>query len=68
MEIMAIGLEAIGAIIIAVIVLRVHWRILKEHKVNDPDVWREIKLEQKLGIIGVLLLVAGFSMQIINKL
>ena len=68
MEIIAIGLEAIGTIIIAVIVLRVHWRILKEHKVNDPDVWREIKLEQKLGIIGILLLVAGFSMQIINKL
>ncbi len=68
MEIIAIGLEAIGTIIIAVIVLRVHWRILKEHKVNDPDVWREIRLEQKLGIIGVLLLVAGFSMQIINKL
>ncbi|MFH1597445.1 MAG: hypothetical protein ABIB97_00035 [Patescibacteria group bacterium] len=40
--------------------------MLKEHKVNDPDVWREMRLEQKVGIFSIVLITTGFILQMIG--
>ena len=66
MELLGLSLEALGVIMLAVLILRVHWRMLKEHKVNDPDVWREMRLEQKVGIFSIVLITTGFILQMIG--
>jgi len=63
MELLGLSLEALGVILLAVLILRVHWRMLKEHKVNDPDVWREMRLEQKVGIFSIVITTTGFILQ-----
>jgi len=65
-DLIGLSLEAIGVILLAVLILRVHWRMLKEHKVNDPDVWREMKLEQKAGIFSIVLIATGFILQMLS--
>lgn len=57
-------IEVFGAIILAFMVLRVHHRILHEHKI-DNEVFKVMKLEQKLGILGILLIVIGFTLDVI---
>jgi len=66
LDLIGLSLEAIGVVVLAVLILRVHWRMLKEHKVNDPDVWREMKLEQKLGIFSIIIITIGFILQMIS--
>lgn len=45
---LGLTLDVAGKVLIGVTVLRVHWRFLKEHKI-DKKVFQEMKLEQKLG-------------------
>lgn len=56
-------LQAFGEILIAVTVLRVHGREMKERKI-DEAVLSELKEEQRLGRIGAVLLIAGFLLQL----
>lgn len=56
-------LQTFGEILIAVTVLRVHGREMKERKI-DEAVLRELKEEQRLGRIGAVLLVVGFLLQL----
>jgi len=57
-------IDTIGKIMLGITVLMVHWHILKEHKI-DIDVLRTMKREQILGISGILLILAGYIMQLI---
>jgi len=61
MNIVLIGdtLTLIGGILIAYAALRVHHRVLYEHKI-DRVVFMTMRREQKIGVIGVLFLVLGF--------
>lgn len=56
-------LQTFGEIIIAITVLRVHAREMKEKKI-DQVVLSELKEEQRLGRIGAVLLVIGFLLQL----
>lgn len=51
-------LDTLGKVLLGIIVLMVHWHILKEHKI-DADVLRTMKREQILGILGILLIIGG---------
>lgn len=57
-------LQTIGHILIAYTAISVHFRFWKEHKI-DNKVFKVMKREQFVGIIGVLLIVAGFMFHII---
>ena len=56
-------LDILGTIFIAYAALRVHHRVLAEHKV-DEKVFRSMKIEQKLGILGVIMIVIGYFVEL----
>jgi len=56
-------LDLFGTIFIAYAALRVHHRVLSEHRV-DEKVFKSMKREQKIGIAGVVLIVSSFILEI----
>jgi len=67
MELVGRTLEVIGTVIIAYTVLSVHHRVRKEHKI-DEVVFKHMKREQAVGIIGIVLIVIGYFLQIPSTL
>jgi len=67
MELLGLTLEVIGTVMIAYTVLAVHYRVRKEHKI-DEVVFKHMRREQTVGIIGILLIIAGYILQIPSKL
>ena len=65
--IIADSLEFIGGLMIAFAALRVHHRFLNEHQVDD-QVFISMKIEQKIGIFGVIFLTAGFFLHLWDHL
>jgi len=65
MNLLAATLDVMGTVLIGWAALRVHHRVLNEHKI-DKRVFRVMRLEQKLGAVGILLVVLGFVSQIIG--
>jgi hypothetical protein len=57
-------LELLGTLLIAMTALRVHHRVLGEHKI-DKLVYKAMRKEQYLGIFGVTLLIVAFLLEII---
>ncbi|MCP6720300.1 MAG: hypothetical protein KJI72_03230 [Patescibacteria group bacterium] len=62
-EFIATTSDFIGKLLIAYTALRVHHRFLSEHKV-DRLVFRAMKREQRLGILGIIFIVAGYLLKI----
>jgi len=56
-------LDFLGTISIGIAALRVHHRVLHEHKI-DNRVFRSMKREQKLGIFGIVLIVASYTLKV----
>jgi len=59
LEQIALTSDVIGKILIAVTALRVHMRVRKEHKI-DKRVFKSMKREQNLGVLGILLIVVAY--------
>lgn len=64
LENIIITLEAIGTLLIAWAALRVHHRVLNEHKIS-PRVVRTMRIEQSLGILGMVMVFAGYLLNIL---
>ncbi|MEX0933799.1 MAG: hypothetical protein WD003_00870 [Candidatus Paceibacterota bacterium] len=60
---MGLTLEVLGTLFIAYAALRVHHRVLREHKI-DRKVFTTMKIEQFVGWSGVVLVVAGYLLEI----
>ena len=60
-------IDVIGKIMIAYTAITVHRRFFKEHRV-DERVFRAMKREQWVGIVGVIFIIAGYFMQLPGKL
>lgn len=60
-ELSAITFDFLGKVLIAVTALLVHGRVRKEGKI-DKMVLKELRLEQGLGILGILLIFVGYFM------
>ncbi len=58
-------LNIIGDILIAVVVFNVHFHIFKERSI-DLDVLRTMRREQVYIVIGIMLLVASYLIEIFN--
>jgi rRNA processing protein Gar1 len=55
-------IEFLGALLVAYTVISVHTRVWKEHKI-DEAVFKEMKRERNLGLIGIAFMVIGFILQ-----
>lgn len=66
-ELIGFSFDVLGKLLIAYAALRVHHRVLHEHKV-DVYVFKSMKREQFLGIVGAILIVIGFGLIIASKL
>lgn len=66
MTLFNIGLtiDTLGKILLGITVLMVHWHVVKEHKI-DVDVLSMMKKEQILGILGIVLIIIGYVLQIL---
>jgi len=64
MWVIARTLEVAGEICVAFVAVSVHHRVLKEHKI-DSKVFRAMRHEQLVGGIGIILIIAGFVMELI---
>lgn len=62
LELLGATLRTTGEVLIAFSVLRVHQRMLNEHRL-DGAVMRVIRKEQLLGIFGMFFIVAGFLLE-----
>ena len=67
MELLGHTLEFIGVILIAYTALRVHTRVQKDHKIDNAVV-DEMKKERLVGILGIVLIVLGYVLQVHSKL
>lgn len=63
METIGETFDVLGKILVAFAALRVHHRVLNEHKIDDR-VFRIMKKEQILGILGVVFIVIGYFINV----
>ncbi len=63
MELITATLDAVGTISIAFAALGVHRRVLSERKI-DKHVLKIMKVEQFLGVIGILCIVLSYGIKI----
>jgi len=63
METLALTLDIIGKVMIAYTALAVHSRVRKEAKI-DTSVFRAMKREKNMGIMGIIFMVAGYIIHI----
>lgn len=65
LSVISATLEAAGTVLIAYTALRVHDRVQKERRV-DAQVSAEMKREQRLGVIGIALILSGYALYVIS--
>jgi len=59
MEFLGETLDIAGKVMVAFTAVMVHHRFRKEHKV-DERVFQIMRKEQVIGIVGILLMIAGY--------
>lgn len=67
MEFLGFTLDVIGKLMVAFTALMVHVRFRKEHRI-DEEVFRTMRREQIIGIIGVALIIVGYILQVPSHL
>jgi rRNA processing protein Gar1 len=67
MEFIGFTIDVVGKIMIAYTAIAVHYRFWKEHKV-DESVFKSMKKERLIGIMGIILIIIGFFLQAPFKL
>ncbi|MBI2618435.1 hypothetical protein HYW58_03225 [Candidatus Kaiserbacteria bacterium] len=53
----------IGEVILGLAVIGVHWRIVKEHRI-DGKVLKDIRRERNLAIIAIILMAVGYALEL----
>jgi hypothetical protein len=67
MELLGHTLDVIGKLMIAFTALSVHHRVRKEHKI-DEVVFKQMRREQAVGIAGIILIIAGYLIEVSSKI
>jgi rRNA processing protein Gar1 len=67
MDVIGFTLDVLGKVMVAFTAIMVHHRFRKEHKV-DERVFRSMRREQVIAIIGMTLIVAGYFLQLPSKI
>lgn len=66
MEFIGFTLDVVGKIMVAFTAIMVHHRFLGEHRV-DEKVFKSMRREQVVGILGIVLIIVGYAMQALTK-
>lgn len=66
LEIIGRTIDVIGKIMVAFTAIMVHHRFLEEHQV-DEQVFKTMKRERYVGIVGMIMMVMGYVIEIIGK-
>lgn len=61
------SLDVLGKIMVAFTAIMVHHRFRKEHKV-DERVFRSMRREQVIAIMGIALIIVGYLLQVPSKI
>lgn len=61
------ALTTFGEVLVGFAVVRVHWRVMKEHKI-DRAVLQTMKRERVWAIAGILFIIVGFVVELIHIL
>jgi len=64
-EIIGLTLDSLGSILIAYTAIKVHYRFRKEHKI-DENVFSVMKREHVIGVLGIILIVLGYTLQMVK--
>jgi hypothetical protein len=67
MELFAHTLDLFGKVLVSYTAIAVHYRFRKEHKM-DESVFRMMKREQIIGIIGISFMVVAYLVELPFKL
>lgn len=65
MDLLFLGITfgVLGKVILGITVIKVHHKIVKEHRI-DGAVLREIKKERNLAILGIIFMVIGYILEV----
>jgi len=66
-DLLGFTLDVIGKVMVAYTAIMVHRRFWKEHTI-DEKVFRAMKGEQVIGVLGIVPIIIGFLLQIPSKL
>ena len=55
----------IGKVILGVTVMMVHWKIVKEHKI-DRKVLKQMRRERNLALLGIFFIVVGYYLELVS--
>lgn len=66
-ELVGFTLDVIGKIMVAYTAIMVHYRFWKEHKI-DEAVFATMKRERIIGVLGVILIIIGYLLQVPSKI
>lgn len=67
MELLGHTLDVVGKILISYTAIAVHYRVRKEHKIDDY-VFKTMRTEHVMGILGIFLIILGYLLEIPSKL
>ena len=62
MEFLGFTLGMIGKVMVAYMAIRVHYRVRKEHRV-DENVFTAMRREQGIGVTGIALIIIGYGLE-----
>lgn len=60
-------MDVAGKLLIAYTAIRVHHRVQQEHRI-DKKVFKAMKQEQRLAVMGALLILAGYTFEHVFRL
>ena len=60
----ALTLGVAGKILLGVTVMRVHWRIIKEHRI-DELVLKEMRKERNVALFAIALIALGYILELV---
>ncbi|MFH1611646.1 MAG: hypothetical protein ABIA83_03550 [Patescibacteria group bacterium] len=65
MSTLGFTIQTIGEVMIGITILYVHHKMLREKKF-DKKVFADIRIEQWTGLIGIIMIIFGYIIQITN--
>jgi MFS superfamily sulfate permease-like transporter len=61
-----ITISMIGKVLLGVTVMMVHWKVVKEHKI-DRVVLKEMRRERNLAFLGILFILVGYYLELVGN-
>lgn len=67
LDLIGFTFDVLGKVLLGITVLLAHRQIVEEHRI-DRDVLMEMRREQVLGLLGIILIIVGYFLQLPAKI